>query len=94
MENKTFINYERKQYIETKRHCKHGLCACGEEEIKSKKYLTYGTDEENFNKVKEVIDKMKAAGYKIDSFRIQIAFAKEHDEQNDVVQVVKFSDWG
>ena len=94
MEKKKFIDYERKQYIESKRHCQHGICSCGEEEIKSKKYLTHGTVEENVNKVKEVIDKMIAAGYKMDSFRLQIAFAKEHDEKNDVVQVVRFSDWG
>ena len=87
-----FIDYERKQYIENKRYSQHGVYSCGKEEIKSKKYLIHGTVEEDINKVKEVIDKMIAAGYKTDSFRLQIAFAKEHDEKNDVVQVVSFSD--
>lgn len=93
MKDKKFINYERMQYIENKRDYQHGLCSCGKEEIKSKKYLTCGTDEENINKIKEVIDKMKAAGYKTDSFRVQISFSKEHDKNDDVVQVVKFTDW-
>ena len=93
MEDKKFINYARRQYIERSSYG-HSTYGSGDNgrELMVKKYVEETDDNTAVDVLLSTIDKMKAAGYEVADTSFRIAFAKKLDDKNDVVQVCTIND--